>query len=133
LTIGTALVLAALLWTVHPAEGWRGRQDSRPPEEKRLVVQQERRVVYEGRLDQLDQGEAEAGQQLRFTGRLGEYVVEIREGKVRMLSAQCPDKLCVRQGWTDHPANPIICLPQQVIISIEIEAAPAEAIDALSR
>ncbi len=42
--------------------------------------------------------------------------VGIEHGKVRMLSADCPDKRCVKQGAGD--LLPIICLPNQVVVEI---------------
>lgn len=45
-------------------------------------------------------------------------VVLAEPGRVRMLSADCPDGLCVRMGWTDSSAKPIVCLPNQVMIVI---------------
>ena len=43
-------------------------------------------------------------------------IVEIKKGKVRMKYADCPDKRCVKQGFTN--SMPIICLPNKVIIEI---------------
>ncbi len=43
--------------------------------------------------------------------------LQIKDGKVRMLSADCPDKRCVKQGWTS--ALPIICLPNHLVIEIK--------------
>lgn len=49
--------------------------------------------------------------------RLDEHnTVVIEDGKVRMLSADCPDKRCVRQGAGD--TLPIICLPNRVVVEI---------------
>jgi hypothetical protein len=36
--------------------------------------------------------------------------------KIGLDNSPCPDKLCVKQGWTDRGA--IICLPNKVIISV---------------
>ncbi|HOV15964.1 MAG TPA: NusG domain II-containing protein [Candidatus Cloacimonadota bacterium] len=44
-------------------------------------------------------------------------IAEIKNGKIRMLQADCPDKICVRQGWSDM--MPIICLPNQIVIEIK--------------
>ncbi len=41
---------------------------------------------------------------------------EIRDGRIRMLSSDCPDQICVRQGWTN--ALPIICQPNRIVIEI---------------
>jgi hypothetical protein len=100
---------------------------SSPP--RRLIIKQENVIIYE---TLLPAGEGQEKKQLYFTGMAGEYVVEIEGGKARMLSAQCPDKLCVHQGWISHKYNPIICLPQKIIISIE-DAAGEEEVDVLVR
>lgn len=42
--------------------------------------------------------------------------VQIKAGKVRMASADCPDKRCVRQGASS--SLPIICLPNHVVVEI---------------
>ena len=42
--------------------------------------------------------------------------VEIADNKVRMLENNCPNKLCVDQGWSQN--YPIICVPNQVEIII---------------
>ncbi|HNZ88555.1 MAG TPA: NusG domain II-containing protein [Candidatus Cloacimonas acidaminovorans] len=43
--------------------------------------------------------------------------VEIKNGKVRMKFADCPDKRCVKQGFTK--SMPIICLPNKLVIEIQ--------------
>ena len=45
-------------------------------------------------------------------------MVQAERGRVRMLSADCPDKLCVHMGWSDSPAKPIVCLPNRVTVVI---------------
>lgn len=43
-------------------------------------------------------------------------ICEIREGKVKMTFADCPDKLCMKQPAVDENGGSIICLPHQVVI-----------------
>lgn len=58
--------------------------------------------------------------------------MEILDGKVSMKRAECPDQLCVQQGWTDIQGEKIICLPNRVIIEVtKGEAAEAE-VDAIA-
>ena len=45
-------------------------------------------------------------------------VVQAEPGRVRMLSADCPDKLCVHMGWSDSAAKPIVCLPNGVTVVV---------------
>ncbi|WP_249029894.1 NusG domain II-containing protein [Tannockella kyphosi] len=46
-------------------------------------------------------------------------VICIEDGKVSMVSADCPDHLCIQQGEIELVGESIICLPNQVIVSIE--------------
>lgn len=50
-------------------------------------------------------------------GPLGITTFEIKDGKVRIIDSPCPNKTCVNQGW--H--SPLVCLPNNVIITIEKE------------
>jgi hypothetical protein len=50
----------------------------------------------------------------------GEYnVIRVDEGKIRIIDADCPDKLCVKTGWIKEPGQSIICLPHKLIITIQ--------------
>ena len=48
----------------------------------------------------------------------GENLVEAAPGRIRMKSADCPDQVCVHQGWISDSTVPIVCLPHQVIIEV---------------
>jgi len=48
-------------------------------------------------------------------GPLGETLVEIRAGQVRVLADPGPRQLCVRQGWL-APGASAVCLPNRVIV-----------------
>lgn len=41
---------------------------------------------------------------------------EIRDGKVFMIHAECPDQLCIRQGAIDASGGMIVCLPNKITI-----------------
>jgi len=43
--------------------------------------------------------------------------LEIKNGRVRMLESTCKRQYCVEQGWSD--LYPVICVPNQILISIE--------------
>lgn len=45
-----------------------------------------------------------------------DIIVEVADGKVRILKNNCPNQLCVKQGWSS--ALPIICVPNQVEITV---------------
>ena len=49
---------------------------------------------------------------------LSNNTVEISNGKVHMLNANCPDKLCMHQGYINNENSSIICLPNQVVVTV---------------
>ena len=59
-------------------------------------------------------------------GALGKTIFEIRDNKVHITESACPNKICVAAGFS----NPIVCLPNEVIITVEDEA---EAFDAVAQ
>ncbi|MCY6355229.1 NusG domain II-containing protein [Clostridium sp. ZS2-4] len=52
---------------------------------------------------------------------LGENIVEIEMGGVRIIDADCPDKICVNDGFKDKPGDILVCLPHKVMIQIKGE------------
>lgn len=57
-------------------------------------------------------------------------VIEIRDHRIHMLSADCPDQTCVRMGWLKSASMPIVCLPHHVVIEYE---QGADDVDAVTR
>lgn len=45
-------------------------------------------------------------------------VIEVRPGSIAIVSADCPDKLCVHQGAVSNSLLPITCLPNRVVIQL---------------
>ena len=43
-------------------------------------------------------------------------VCEIKDGKIRMTEASCPDHLCIQQGAIDTRGGMIVCLPNKIVI-----------------
>ena len=44
--------------------------------------------------------------------------IEIRPGSIGIISADCPDKLCVGQGFISDTRLPITCLPNRLVIQL---------------
>lgn len=56
---------------------------------------------------------------LLYEGANGEQnVVVIRDGQVFMQEASCPDQICVRHAPTSQTADPIVCLPNRLVVKI---------------
>ena len=56
---------------------------------------------------------------ITVTGPVGKSVVEVADGRVHMLTSDCPDKICVGMGWITRPGQVVVCMPNRVVISLE--------------
>lgn len=61
----------------------------------------------------------------------GENLVEVRPGCIGIIYADCPDKLCVRQGFISGLGIPVVCLPNRLVIQIR-PASDQETIDIIT-
>lgn len=59
--------------------------------------------------------------------------VEIKDGKIRVKDADCPDKTCVKTGWLSSSAMPIVCLPNHLVIEFSDTAGSGGEVDAVAR
>ena len=58
-----------------------------------------------------------------FTDKDGHTnTIRVEKGRIRMISADCPDKVCVGTGWISSTALPIVCLPHHLVIRVEKQA-----------
>ena len=64
-------------------------------------------------------------------GPLGNTVVRINNGNVRVLSSPCPYKHCVRMGPIGSDGGVIACVPNKVVISVTNDQE--DGLDAVSR
>ncbi|MCI9545440.1 MAG: NusG domain II-containing protein [Lachnospiraceae bacterium] len=53
------------------------------------------------------------------SGKDGFNTIQIVNGKVGIVDANCPDRLCVKMGMISSSAYPISCLPHKLVIQIE--------------
>ena len=49
----------------------------------------------------------------------GINIISVEYGRIRISEANCPDGLCVRQGWISGGTRPIVCLPHRLVINLE--------------
>ncbi len=57
----------------------------------------------------------------------GTNTISVKDGKIYMESADCPDKLCVRHGPLNNKYDSIVCLPNRVVIEY-IEDSDIDAV-----
>ncbi len=53
---------------------------------------------------------------VKIAGAHGRLTVEIKDHKVRVVDASCPNRLCERQGWISRGA--IVCLPGRISVLV---------------
>ncbi|NLA86625.1 MAG: NusG domain II-containing protein [Clostridiales bacterium] len=44
--------------------------------------------------------------------------IRVENGAISVVEASCPDKVCIRQGAISDGAQPIVCLPNKLVIKI---------------
>ncbi|MDR1618517.1 MAG: NusG domain II-containing protein [Treponema sp.] len=59
---------------------------------------------------------------LRVPGPLGVTVVELKNGRARVLSSPCTNQTCVAAGAIHSRGRWIACLPNRVLVSVSGEA-----------
>lgn len=57
------------------------------------------------------------------TTDLGTNLIEIKDGRVHVEEADCPNQDCVHQGWIDAAGEQIVCLPHKLTVDIVDESA----------
>lgn len=58
-------------------------------------------------------------------------ICEIKDGKVKMTEASCPDHVCIRQGTIDAPGETVVCLPNKVVLEIASKDGEEDGLDAV--
>lgn len=48
--------------------------------------------------------------------------IEVQHGKIGIVWADCPNRLCVHMGFLETPAIPIVCLPNKLVIRLRPES-----------
>ena len=52
------------------------------------------------------------------SGERGKLTIEVRNGRVRVAEADCPNRICVRTGWRSSGGDVIVCVPNRTIVRI---------------
>ena len=73
----------------------------------RVEILSDGKVLYTLNLD--------TDQQITVTTDRGSNTVTIRDGKVAVTEASCPDHYCMHRGWCEGGAE-IVCLPNRLVI-----------------
>lgn len=100
-----ALLMALLLFAATVFLAWRVFA----PAGSTVTVEQEGHVVFEAAFSSL------AEPQIL---EIGSAQIEITREGARFVSADCPDKLCVKAGLLSRAGESAVCLPNRVSVRI---------------
>jgi hypothetical protein len=66
------------------------------------------------------------------TGPLGETLVEVRGGKIRIKRSPCPHQVCVEMGFREKSGEVIACIPNRIAVRI-IRGEKESDVDGVTR
>lgn len=76
------------------------------------------RVILDGKcVREINLDEVEDAFEFTVNGD-GNNIVQVEKGRIRIIEADCPDKICVNQGWINNGFVPIVCLPNRIVVEI---------------
>ena len=82
-------------------------------------------------LDEIDLTEVQSAYSFTVTGKDGlTNTILVEPGRIRVERADCPDQICVHQGFRHSTLLPIICAPNSLVI--RLSAAKPSSIDAVT-
>lgn len=82
-------------------------------------------------LEEINLSEVKEPYQKKIKASNGYNTIEVHKGEIGVVSADCPDQLCKKQGFTSRSSKPIVCLPHRFSIEISNQEEE-EAWDAVS-
>jgi len=109
-----ALLLASLLSLIFVKEVL--------PHASEVSIEVEGKVLYRYPLD--------GNRLVAVRSRYGHLVVEIRDKKVRVIDASCPNRLCEEEGWVSRGA--IICIPNRISVLVGSPGKGDRTVDAIT-
>lgn len=78
------------------------------PKGRRAKIIQDGKVLYTLDLSR----EKDRLIEVEYQGRRN--IIEIKDGRIRVREADCPDHICMDMGWLED--TPIVCLPNRLVI-----------------
>ena len=69
-------------------------------------------------VSEIDLSTADGSSSFTVTGEVGSNTILAEKGRIRVTQADCPDQVCVNQGWISDSSLPIVCLPNKLVIEI---------------
>lgn len=76
-------------------------------------------VVVSYRSDEVLRVRLDKNKNYKVKGTLGDVSVEVLDQRVRVEKETSPQHLCSIQGWVSQSNQPIVCLPNNIVVQIE--------------
>ncbi|MEE1220043.1 MAG: NusG domain II-containing protein [Ruminococcus sp.] len=70
-------------------------------------------------VEKIDLSKLDSERKITISGENGTNVILAQKNSIKMISAECPDKVCVNHGELKKGGAPIICLPNKLVIRWE--------------
>ena len=90
-----------------------------------LLLQQKKvsspvaRITRDGELiREIPLDEVEESYSLVVEDEAGSNTILVEPGRIRVSEADCPDQVCVNQGFISDGTVPVVCLPHKLMIEI---------------
>ena len=74
----------------------------------------------------IDLSQADSSYEFTVDGPAGSNTIQVEPGRICVSRADCPDQICVHQGWISTSVIPIVCLPNRLVIQIEEQTGQNE-------
>ena len=74
----------------------------------------------------IDLSQADSSYEFTVDGPAGNNTIQVEPGRICVSCADCPDQICVHQGWISTSVIPIVCLPNRLVIQIEEQTGQSE-------
>ncbi len=69
----------------------------------------------------------EGNREVSVTSRGYSYILTVSGGEVSVTEADCPDKICVSSGKISHAGQSIICVPGQLVVTVNETGGASDA------
>ncbi len=85
-------------------------------------------VYYDNKLIETLDLSSDELKKYKVKGYNGDVVIETSKNKVRVVEENSPRHLCSKQGWVTSSFEPIVCLPNKIVIKIESTKKDVDAV-----
>jgi len=89
-------------------------------------------VYYENKLVatlDLNQDQTLLLSQSKYPSLLADLEIEVKNRKVQISKETSPNNICSKQGWSDSPLKPLVCLPNKVMVTVDTGEIVVDGID----